>query len=126
MTDDSDAILNDLLASWHRWSQCNRAPNGYYSINPACKLYRTSTQHDTENGARDSDADNMTMQAMDHAIDRIEQPWQTAIQINARNLATGLSVWSSPRLPTDDIDRAQMVVKARNMLMIELGRDGIT
>ena len=46
--------------------------------------------------------------------------WCTAIQINARNLSTGKSVWTSARLPTDLQQRQEILRDARNELTRKL------
>lgn len=125
MVGEVDEILNDLLGRWHRWCIHTPPNTGFYKENPSCKLYRTSRQHDDINGALDSDAENSVMQAVDYAIDRMEQPYKTAVEFNARNLATGTSVWRSPRLPADDIERAHLVMHARAKLLLMLEEDGV-
>lgn len=125
MQDDSDALLNDLLSRWHRYSISTPPDIGYYKANPSCRLYRASRQYDAENGARDSDTEASIMEAVDHAIEMMEQPWSTAVQLNARNLATGITVWISPRLPADDIERAHLLMHARAKLLILLELGGV-
>lgn len=125
MRGESDELLNDLLRRWHVWSVHQPPETGFYKQNAACKLYRTSRQYDDRNGALDSDAESSVMEAVDAAIDRLEQPWRTAVQFNGRNLATGIVVWVSPRLPTDDIERAHLLVEARGRLLRILEIDGV-
>lgn len=125
MQDTREDLLSDLLARWHAWSVHTPPAIGYYKENPSCRLYRASRQYDDHNGALDSDAENSIMQAVDAAIDRMLQPWKTAVEFNARNLVTGASVWRSPRLPADDIERAHVVMHARAKLMLSLEQDGV-
>ena len=49
----------------------------------------------------------------------------TAIQINARNIATGRVVWNSARLPTDPQERSLLLLEARNELMRKLILAGV-
>ena len=65
------------------------------------------------------------MAAIDASIDRVPQPHRTAIQFQARNLATGANVWQSPRLPQDIEERAILTMEARNKLMKILADDGV-
>jgi hypothetical protein len=123
--DGTQEILNNLLASWHRWASAAHASAGFYTTNAACKLYRCSRQYDSHNGASDTDHESERMEAVGYCIDRMEQPWRTAVEFNARNLATGVVVWQSPRLPTNDIERAYVLIAARRMLSNLLERDGI-
>ncbi len=125
MQDTREEMLSDLLARWHRWSVHTPPATGYYKENPSCKMYRASRQYDTENGAFDTDRENSTMEAIDHAIDRLQQPWKTAVEFNARNLATGVWVWMSPRLPADDIERAHLLMHARAKLLLLLEQRGV-
>lgn len=125
MRDESDQLLNDLIRRWHVWSVSTPPNTGFYKANPSCKLYRTSRQHDDQNGALDSDAESSIMEAVDHAIDCLEQPYRTAVQFNARNLATGIVVWVSPRLPPNDLERAHLLMHARAKLLLLLESGGI-
>jgi hypothetical protein len=54
-------------------------------------------------------------------LDRMQDPWRSAIYAHARNLATGLAVWNSPRLPRDATALAIIVVEARAMAGDALG-----
>lgn len=125
MIDDTDALLNDLLRRWHGWAVSAPIDIGYPTECPTCRLYRTSRQYDSDNGALDQDADSRVMEAVDHCIARVQQPHRTALYISARNLWTGLAVWSSARLPQDAVERARMVCEARALLLVELRASGI-
>lgn len=125
MRNEADELISDLIRRWHVWSVSTPPNTGYYKANPSCKLYKTSRQYDDSNGALDSDAENGIMEAVDHAIDCMEQPWRTAIAFNARNLATNLAVWNSPRLPVDEIERAHLVMHARAKLLLILESNGV-
>lgn len=125
MRDESDELLNDLLSEWWDWHPEDIAQNGYYTVNAACRMYRPSRQRDDENGALDSDQHNSRMQAVDDAIEKMEQPWRTAVEFNARNLSTGLAVWFSPRLPPDDLERAHLLMHARAKLLLLLEAGGV-
>ena len=67
----------------------------------------------------------MRLEAVGHCIDMMAQPWKTAVEFNARNLALNLSVWRSPRLPVDDVERAHLLLHARAKLLILLERAGV-
>lgn len=125
MQSDIDTVLNDLLASWHKWCSRYQFGKGYPSSDVACRQSKTSRQYDDQNGALDADVDQTIMEAFDAAMERVEQPWRTALSIQARNMATGAAVWSSPRLPQDPIERSILIMEARNKLMKVLALDGI-
>jgi len=126
MTHDEKAIeaaLDNLLKLWHQWSAGDGVGAGYPSVCTSCKLYRASRQHDYD--YIDSDADNALAEAVEAQVSAIAEPWRTALHINARNLATGRSVWRSARLPADDMERAVVVTEARNKLMLRLHTAGL-
>lgn len=123
--DESDELLNDLLRRWHRYAATFGPAIGYPTTNAACRLYRVSRQYDDQNSALDGDLEAQTLRAVGYAIDRLEQPWRTAVHFNARNLATGVVVWQSPRLPVDELERAHLLMHARAKLLILLESDGI-
>ena len=125
MRNDAEELLNDLLRRWHIRCVSTPPTTGYYTSNPACKLYRVSRQHDDMNGALDSDQDGQVLEAVGFAIDQMEQPHKTAVEFNARNLATGVAVWRSPRLPADEIERLHLLMHARAKLLILLERAGV-
>lgn len=117
---DEDLVLNDLLSRWHAWASDWRTALGFPTEAAFAHQYRTSRQHDDGNGALDQDVDNIVMAGVDGCINAIEQPWRNALQINARNLHTGVAVWRSPRLPKDELARALLVSDARALLLKEL------
>lgn len=125
MHSDIDNLLNDLLSSHHKWARRTKFGKGYPSESASCKDARASRQYDDSNGALDSGLDDSRMEAFDAVLYRIEQPWLTALQVQARNLATGSNVWSSPRLPVDPLERSILTLEARNKILKELVKDGI-
>jgi hypothetical protein len=125
LKNDTDELLNDLLRRWHLRELHAKADTGYYTENTTCKLYRTSRQHDDSNGALDSDQDSSRLEAVGHCIDMMDQPWKTAVEFNARDLALGASGRRSPRLPVDDMERAHLLLHARAKLLILLERAGV-
>lgn len=125
MQSDIDTILNDLLVRWHRHSKGYQLGKGYPSSDTACRGHRASRQYDDSNGALDSALEDTIMEGFDAAIGRVPQPWNTALQFQARNMATGHAVWTSPRLPADPMERGVLLMEARNKLLRELSRDGV-
>ena len=125
MRNDIDAILDDLLASHHKWSSRVKFGKGYPGQSASCKPAMASRQYDDSNGALDSVLDDSRMEAFDAVLYRIAQPHLTALQTQARNLATGVNVWSSPRLPIDVEERHVLLLEARNKILKELASDGL-
>ena len=125
LNDELDTTLNRLLSQWHDWSRSYRYGKGYPSSDVTCRQSRTSKQYDYDNGAMDANVDNAIMEAFDAAMDKVEQPWRTALSVQARNLHTGSNVWSSPRLPSSVQERVVLLMEARNKIMKVLAQDGI-
>lgn len=131
MRNESDHILADLLAAWHKWAAGWAGVAAYGS----CAMFtgvRSSRQWDSANDVVDGDLHNSQMQAVEFAINGDERgqgampnPYRTAIQIHARNLATGASVWSSPRLPVDPEELAIVRLEAMDMLTRRLLAAGV-
>jgi hypothetical protein len=94
---------------------------GYPKISPSCAGYQASRQYDDTNGADDTDALGKLAIHIGHAIDRVDQPWRTALQVTAKNHAMGVSVWTSARLPEDKDERAAMVAVAIDKFCAEVG-----
>ena len=117
--------LDDLLRRWHLSSVRADVGLGYPAENVSCRPFKTSTQYDAENGSLDARIDAILLTGVGHCIERMVDPWRTAIYINARNLAIGLSVWTSARLPSDDMARAIVVAEARTQLLRLLQSDGL-
>jgi hypothetical protein len=120
-----EASLDGLLIVWRKWQQAESVGQGYPTTAPGCKLYRASRQYDDSNGALDSDMDATLGAAVDAHIEEIAQPHKTALHLDARNLVTGVSVWSSARLPIDPMARAIIVAEARGQLIRRLQSAGL-
>lgn len=120
-----DASLDYLLILMHNATDRDSVAAGYPSHAAGMALYRPSKQHDSENGAADSDADATLGQAVDFHVSEMADPHRTAIRVNARNLATGVHVWGSARLPLDPVERAILLMEARNQIMRRLQTAGL-
>lgn len=120
-----EASLDALLIMWHTHASMEGVGWGYPSRAPASHQYRCSRQYDDQNGSLDGDVDKQIAKAVGHQVDKMTEPHRTAIHINARNLKVGVSVWQSPRLPADQIERAHVVAAARNMLARRLMTEGL-
>lgn len=120
-----DASLDGLLIIWHQYASADHVGQGYPSEAPGTKLHRTSRQYGYENGSIDAEVDASIGAAVEFAVSQMADPHGTAIHVNARNLVTGVSVWRSPRLPAGDMERAQVVAEAREMLARKLQSAGL-
>lgn len=113
--------LIDALVFWWRYESAWLPVEGYPSECPSTAGYRTSKQHDTDNGAFETDRRGVWAKSIGEAVNRVKQPERTALYMMARNRATGVQVWRSPRLPADDVERAAMVAAALELFARELG-----
>lgn len=125
MTNDIQDALSGLLADWHQWAQHTAERHGYAGKSAGFGQSRSNTQYDWENGVESDLVDKRIMQGFDAAIQRIPQPWFTALQFEARNLAVQHQVWTSPRLPVDADARTALIDEARAKLLKELATDGV-
>lgn len=117
--------VSSLLAQWHAWSAGYAMTNGYPTGNSACRGARSSRQYDDANGGLDAHIDHVVMEAVDAVIDAIQDPWRTALSVQARNLRTGSQVWSSPRLPACVLQRSELLVAARKKFVEGLMRGNL-
>jgi hypothetical protein len=117
--------LDDLLIRWHAWTRPVTASRGYGSSAPGCSNWRCSRQYDDANGALDEAMEHEQMRQVDHEIMELRDPYRAAVIANARNLATGIAVWSSPRLPQDPEQREAVLMDARQMLTRRLKAAGL-
>lgn len=124
MKNDIREILDSILADWHIWAQGYQIVAGH-GTSAMFTGVRTSRQYDSEDDLVDLSLNNDKMKTVDFQISEMQPMHRTALCINARNLVTGRSVWTSARLPSDVIKRAQVLSDARSGLMDKLREAGI-
>ena len=124
MTNDTAETMNTLLADWHRWAIGYKYVGGIGS-SPMYRQVKPSRGWDTVDEIIDSDVHHGQMEAIDHAIMALADVHRTALQIQARNLHTGVSVWVSARLPQDVEARAVLLASAREELLQRLQDMGV-
>lgn len=125
MTDDSAAILDDLLCRWSQWCRPPTVGRGHNRSALVLGQYRASRQYDAENGALDEDVEHATMKVVDFEVSEMDDPYKAAIYVQARALVIGCTVFMSPRLPSDPDQRAAVILQARMMLVTRLMRAGV-
>jgi hypothetical protein len=118
-----DAQLDDLLSRWHWWRAGYQCGRGYSSGGSATSEYRASRQYDDANGALDVAIEEAQMKQVDYEVSELDDPWHTAICIEARTLCLGVSVFNSPRIAA--ADRERIVKEARVMLAVKLIAAGV-
>lgn len=124
MKDDTRELLDSILAQWHRWCSSYSAIASC-SAAPMFREVRPTRQWETMYDINDRQIEDSTMEAVDFHVSELPADQRTALQINARNLVTGRSVWTSARLPTDLQDRAMLLGVARAALVVRLSDAGI-
>lgn len=117
--------LSQMLADWHEWSKHTASRSGLPGKAAGFGSSRSNSQYDWSNNIESDLVDKRIMQGFDQAVNRIPQPWHTALQFEARACAYGSTAWSSPRIPHNKDEREAMVLLARNKLLKELERDGV-
>jgi len=124
MTEQIRYMLDDLLAQWHQWAK-GFSIVGQHGTAPMFNGLVSSKQWDSEDDVIDGSIHHSQMEAVDFHISELIPLHRTAIGINARNLVTGYSVWTSARLPEDVEQRAVILRDARNILQNKLTSAGI-
>ena len=124
MMNDTYEILNSLLCDWHRWATGYQHVGGI-NTSPMFRETKAGRQWDTVDQIIDQDIEQSRMEMVDHLIMAMEAAHRTALQIQARNLYTGRSVWNSARLPSDEGERALVLTSARTLLTMKLQKAGI-
>ncbi len=135
MRHEIDVQLDDLLACWHRWA-AGYSPVPTSGADPMFKNVKITKAWDSTSDAYDEDLNARAMEAVDCQVNELpdddgkakggpNRAYRSAIHAHARNLHTGVSVWASPRLPRDPIERGIVLMEARNMLTRRLRDAGV-
>jgi hypothetical protein len=132
MMNDSDQILDDLLARWHHWMS-GTPINGVDRLDdPAFRDAKRRDGWDSGDDLLDRETESKTMKAIDFQVGGdsraqggMDDPHRTAIYILARNCCTGVKAWTSVRLPTDPEELGVVIQEARNILTRRLIKAGV-
>lgn len=123
MVNEIDNLLSDLLKSWHKWASGYQHVGGI-NTSPMFRGGKPNKTRDDDDGV-DGALHNSTMEAIDVQVMDMIDIHRTAIQIQAKNLVAGVSVWRSPRLPAGIEERTIVIMEARNALMRRLIKVGV-
>ena len=111
--------LIELLVLWHKRKSLWMPVEGYPRECPSTAGFKGSRQFDDVNGQQEADAESQLCQHIENVINGdsryypgIAEPYRTALHMVARNRASGVSVWTSARLPADADKRAEVVAEA--------------
>ena len=113
----------ELLVLWWRAESGWSPVQGYPAECPSTAGWRASRQYDSgmdSNGAAETDARGALIRHIGHVVASIDDPYRTALYMLARNRASGVSVWTSARLPQDDDERAELVAEALHRFVMAL------
>ena len=121
---DSAAILDDLLSRWHSHCRAYKA-NQQTPRDPMFRDTKSGRGWDSTDEIIEDEIHGSMMEAIDFQVSEMQDPYRAAIYALARNLCTGRSVWLSPRLPTDPLQRATIVTEARNQITKRLMAVGV-
>ena len=124
MKNETNEILNGMLADWHRWARGYQHVGGINS-SPMFRHAKSSRGWQTTDEILRDEVEHDQMEALDNIIMAMPENYRTALQIQARNLFTGRSVWTSDRLPQDLEARALILAEARIELTRKLTDAGI-
>lgn len=121
--------LDLLLRDWHQWQTG-------YSLVPTCgadPMFRNAKSGkgwDSTHEVIQDELHGSTMETIDFHVGELPdvdqtKPYRSAIYAIARNLHVGASVWASPRLPVDPLERGIVIMEARNILTKRLMAAGV-
>lgn len=119
MHNDSNAILDDLLARWHHHCK-NYSPVPVAGCDPMFRNAVSPKGWDSTADIADDTVNSAQMKAVDFHVGEMKEPYRAAIYITARNCYTGHNVWLSPRLPADREEREIVILEARNIITRKL------
>lgn len=125
MTKSSSASLDSLLARWHEWQQQYQPVKGYASRSLVVGEYRSGRDRDSDDGTLDNHLDDSAMRSVEFHVGEIADPWRAALYQEAKNLAVGAAVFTSPRLPADRLERHEIIQEARQRLSLRLLSAGV-
>jgi hypothetical protein len=119
-----EATLSDWLSRWHNWGRAYKA-NQQAASDPIFRHAKSGRGWDSTDDIIEDELMGSTMETIDFQVSEMQEPYRAAIYVLARNLSTGRSVWLSPRLPQDAVERATVVAEARNILTRRLQACGV-
>lgn len=123
MKDETNEILNDMLCQWFRWASGYQHVGG---VNSSPMFRECRSNHRQWASLEEvANEDKSQLEYMDAVIMSLCDVYRTALQLQARNLCTGKSVWTSVRLPKDEAMRAHLLADARTALIVRMRVDGV-
>lgn len=124
MRNEQHDILDALLSEWHHWARAEPLQPSR-GADPMFRNAKSSKGWDSTSEVIEDEIRDKTMKAIDFQVSEMHDPHRSAIYIHARNCCTGRNVWLSPRLPADPMERAVILMEARNQLTRRLLGAGV-
>ena len=120
---DTESLI-ELLVLWWRYESQYTPVRGFPHSAAGMDSYRTSRQHDSENGALETDQRGKLAARVGSVVNQMPEPERSAlyhvawVRATGRNEAKGAAVWHSPRLPADATERARVVANALDIFAV--------
>jgi hypothetical protein len=117
-------VLDGLLADWHlhcRSEGCERPLKSSAMWANA----KSSRGWDSTEDIVDGELSASTMKTISFEVGEMAEPGRSAIYAHARNLTSRAAVWASPRLPACAMERAELLGRAKEVLVDRLVRAGV-
>lgn len=124
MFNDSNAILDDLLSRWHSWARGYR-PIAQSGADPMFRNVKSGKSWDSTADIVEDEIEAGVLRAVDFHVGEMAEPNRSAIYCHARNCCTGRSVWMSPRLPRDPMERGAILAAAKVEITRRLMQAGV-
>lgn len=124
MRNEQHEILDSLLSEWHSWAR-SEPLQPTRCADPMFRNAKSSKGWDSTSEVIEDELREKTMKAIDFQVSEMQDPHRSAIHIHARNCCTGHKVWLSPRLPSDPMERAVILMEAKNQLTRRLLNAGV-
>lgn len=124
MKNEQHEILDSLLSEWHSWARAEKLQPSR-TADPMFRNAKSCKGWDSTTDVIDDELRSKTMKAIDFQVCEMKDPHRSAIYIHARNCCTGHKVWLSPRLPADPMERAVILMEAKNELTRRLLSAGV-
>jgi hypothetical protein len=117
----------DILADWHRWANGFKVVAGH-GTSAMFAGVRSSRQWDDSSDVAEQTMHSNEMKHIDFLImgdgkgqGGLLPEYRTALQILARNIATGIYNWNSQLLPSNVQERVELIAKAKAALLAKMG-----
>ena len=124
MRNEQHEILDSLLSEWHQWARAEKLQPSR-TADPMFRNAKSPKGWDSTTEVIEDELRSKTMKAIDFQVGEMKDPHRTAIYVHARNCCTGHKVWLSPRLPADPMERAVILMEAKNDLARRLLSAGV-